>query len=130
MSIFFNSSDTAIERWESGGKEWAIGVDPEPSCPAGDFYSCRNAARRKGDSWSGDQSVLSDPNVVIAEYEYNGSRFEGAATSRQEAENIAKLYAQWAEGDVYAIERGSESVGGHFTSDGLPPSRAEAEAAF
>lgn len=130
MSIFFNSSDDAIERWESGGQEWAIGVDTDPSCPAGDFYSCRNAARRQGESWRGDHSVLSDPKVVIATYDYNGSRFEGAAADREEAEDIAQRYAQWAEGDVYAIERGTESVGGYYTSDGLPPSRAEAENAL
>ena len=131
MSIFTHVSDSATDRWESGGHEYAVGPDPDPICPAGDFRSGKNAARRVGNSpYYGDSTVPEAPGAVRATTTYGDSQFEAWAYDQDEANDLVTMFAHWAEGDVYAIERDGYTVHGYYTDDGLPPSQSQAEQAF
>lgn len=136
MSIFTNTTDDALDRWSAGGYNYAIGVDREPSCPAGDVGSGRNAARRVGGLWFGDQQVVDAPAAVTATVDYRGHQFEVRAlgdssiSAQEDAGLLISMFPKWAEGDVYAIERDNDVVYGFYTTDGAQPTRAEAEQAF
>lgn len=136
VSIFTNTTDDALDRWSADGYDYAIGVDREPSCPAGDVGSGRNAARRVGKDWFGDLQVVDDPSAATATTTYHGYEFEVRAlgdsslSAEDDAALLISMFPQWAEGDVYAIERGSDVVYGFYTADGAQPTRAEAQQAF
>lgn len=135
--MFVSSSDSALDRWENNGYEYAVGVDTDPACPAGDWVTGYNAARRGNadGSWFGNTEIVNvqdDAAICRGSADYNGYTFEALARTQEEADMIAVAFAHWAEGDVYAVERdsatgGSDSIGGIYTADGVAPSREEVE---
>lgn len=133
---FIESTDRSLDRWEHEGHEYAIAVDQDPLCPAGDWGTGNNAARRVGQDWRGNTSVVDSPGAVVATTHYSGGTFEAIATgdsslsAEEEATLVVDAYAHWAEGDVYMIARDEHIVGGYYTADGLQPSREEVQNAF
>lgn len=131
MSFFEHTTDTALDRWTSNGHDYALGLDSDAPCPAGDIGSSRNAARRVGEEWDGDTSVVDHPQAVTETYSYGDGEFEAVAISdRGEAHMVVRCFAHWAEGDVYAAERDGEYLGDIYTADGVSPDRAYIEQSF
>lgn len=130
--MFTRIIDSAVARWQESEGTYAVAVDDSAQCPAGDWGTGRNCARRTGGGWHGYTSVLDVPHVEF-QHQYNGHTFTAAAgnTSRGEAEMIARAFAHWAEGDVYLVgfeprDGGAERyVSGVYTQDGTPPTLAE-----
>lgn len=126
--MFTHTSDQALQRWDTPEGQYAVAVDRDSLCPAGQMATGRNCARRvvtSSPDWSGDTSVLDGPHV-IATTSYNGYSFEAAAADMQEAEMIASVYAQWAEGDVFAVgfegvDGTEDTLYGVYTADGTQP---------
>lgn len=135
--MFMQTQDTAIERWETPQGTYAVAYDDSPACPAGDFYSGRNCARRENDghSWNGDTSIL-DEDHETAYTDYCGYTFVAAAKTKEEAESVVDMYAHWAEGHVYVVGfepadgGGTDYIHGVYTQDGLSPELEEVKSYF
>lgn len=132
--MFTTIEDHAICRWEEPEGTYAVAADDDPPCPAGNWVTGHNCARRGDGDWYGDTSVL-DETHVEARYTYNRYCFTAVAATGDEADMIAKAFAHWAEGDVFIV--GFEStdgderyVGDIYTADGIAPDLDEAKSYF
>jgi hypothetical protein len=82
-------------------------VDCSTSTAPGDWGAGNNAARRVGQEWQGNTSIVDDPNAVTVTTHYKGDTLEAVAigdsslNAEEEATLVIAPYAHWAEGDVY-----------------------------